>query len=105
MVQFQDVHVAHGDFAFKRIAGAAIVQLHLRFAVVKAEQFGFRIVVWEGQIEHAVNFFFRRAVKHRRCERHTIFQVIRQFEQLGIRQTFDVFFLTGSVINLLQEFA
>ena len=46
----------------------------------------------------------RRAVKYRRGKRYTVAQILCQFEQFGIGQTFDVFLLTRGVVNLFDEF-
>ena len=75
VVQLQHVHVADRDRTLERIAGAAVVQRRLRAR--RGQALGLGDVVRVGELQHAADLFFGRAVEHRRRERHAARQVAR----------------------------
>src|SRR5450830_363769 len=102
MMQLENMHVTEGYFTLKRFTSTTIVQRYLVFRWCHTELL--RDMVRESQIQHTTDFTFVRAVKHRSCKWNTIFQVIRQFQDLSISKAVDIFRFARFVINLLQEF-
>ena len=72
VVQLQHVHVADGDRAVERLAGAAVVQRDLAGTRQPRE------------LEHALDLLLGRAVEHRRRERHAAAQVVGEAQELVV---------------------
>ena len=47
-------------------------------------------VVGIGQFQHLADFFFGRTVEHRRGKRHTLLQVVGQFQHFLVGQAVDM---------------
>ena len=101
VMQFQEVHESHGHGAIEGFSRTTVVKRRLGLAFGKFKLLGF--LIGKGQIEHHANLLFGGAVKHGRCKRHAVTQVLRQAHDFFIRKAIEVFFLTRAVIDLVQE--
>ena len=101
VVQFQEVHEAHGHGTIEGIARTTVVKRRLSLAFGELELLGF--LIGKGQIKHHANLFFGGTVKHGRCKRDAVTQVLRQTHNFLIREAIEIFLLTRTVINFVQE--
>ena len=104
VVQFQIVHHTDCNLAVKCFAGTAVIQRDLSFTVVEAQLLNLRIFAWVSQVQHFADFRLFRTVEYRRGERCTFAQVRSQFDDFFICQTVQIFFLTATVVEFVQEF-
>ena len=101
MVQLQHMHIADGYRTLECFTGTTVIHRHLVLTWRHTQTI--RNLLRISQVEHPMNFGLMRAIEHRRREWHTVFQVVGQLDDVGIRECVQIFGATGFVINLLQE--
>ena len=102
VVQLQEVHVAHRHRTIKRITRATVVE---RCLGLRGRQLQLlRFVIREGQVKHHADLFFGCTVEHRRRKRHAVGKVLRHRHQFVVGEAVEVFLLTRTVVDLVQEF-
>src|SRR5690606_9321412 len=94
VVQFEHVHVADGGRTLELVTGTAVGQAHLA---------AFRQI---GQLQHGLDLGFLGTVEYGGSHRNAAFQVLRQLEDLGVRELVQAFLATTNlVVDLVEELA
>ncbi|SVK46317.1 Uncharacterised protein [Acinetobacter baumannii] len=94
VVQFQHVHIADSNLALELLTGTAIEQRDLTGGRDTAH------------FQQLLDFSLFRTVKHRRCDRHTFFQVLCQTQHFVVAEGVQVNFLANvvaQIVGLLDE--
>src|SRR5690625_766698 len=102
-MQLQVMHVTDGDGTLERLARATVDQPGLGTVRRQAELLG--DVIWIGQLEHVLDLVFIGTIKDRGGNRHTVFQVLGQLDDLVISQARQIGTGSGHVIDLVQVVA
>ena len=90
VVQLEHVHVADGDVAVERFAGAAVVKA------------GLTALRQPGQLQHALHFGFFRPVKDWRRHRYPGTQILAKGDEITVIKTVERFALAVMVIDFVQ---